>query len=1262
MAGKDTNYKAVNLLFKSKGLIARDAIDRCPEHTYLNLDGCLEREENAISTRFGNVLINRDPAGGGTSNYLLPQAPVTLAYMRALGGAAFRYAVLADGSLWRRSGLTQGAYTQVLPASSLSGGLSTSLVFSLFSSSQPWLLLCDGKQTLKDSGTGTPVRVGLIPPVQPAAAQAYGAQIQVLDIFGEGYGLDSSYTLGGGATLNSNYLTTTAITSTGLQSVTVTGLGDGGVIEFPITEGMWLYVAGLHFETVQVVSVTSSTSTLVTFTAVFSYTHPAVTTAIYPLAAAVASASYVSALGGDHYLHSDPTKSFANAPDGMLGFIPITSGVLAGYVGLAVKYNSNITSETYNMVNVPAATGYNPGAGPGTTPPYQFPFISINVPASSTGTISAATPVTLDLSCYDPNDLIVLVVRVDSPGNISSMSVQFDIANSNYTSSYYTQTLTPVAYQGYLTNPSTTDPTVALADEIYYGTLLATGTSSSSDSFSNLFSEIASTGTSASSTTSGSGALQSTPLSTGPAAWSVIYLQKGNFLPVGNAGQPGLDWSNITAHQVTMTTNTSGSTNVDFNALYIQGGPVGLAVNGAQLSGPSSFAGVGYDYRYIYYNANTGTPSNPSPSQVFSTTVTNPGAESTLIVMRQAIQVQGQYSSDPQVTHVQIYRRGGVMGDDWLYLDQIPNTAGSGTWTYKDVLPDTAVTQSNVLGLANDPPVTSTLQNPVNTTLSATLTPTPDPTTANPNTPTLLTVNVAAGTFVPNQIVNIGSSTNFEQTAVVTGGTNTFTAWVQLTHAIGEQVTAFSMPAVPCTLSALAYNQLWLGGDPNNPHFLYYSKPGYLENFPPQNYIPCGSPSNPIVEIVNFRGTLFVGTLGDTWYQIFPGSPPRAQVTGSKHGPVTSLGNAQTENEVWYGSADGIRTFRGSDGPYMSLPIEWLWRDNPLTPVELLDTTQLSRMLLAFRNSTAIVVYIGQDGNPHRILYDTNYKRWRNDDIPVTAMCLETDTNTLVYSKPMTIPGSGSGWAVVFDTFTQDYDDGGWVAGALVQLPISMTLQTPYMDFGAPNNPKQFNTLTIDANPNGQTLYPVLLFDDNNGTVTPVTPSPSSFTGTVRGKFQFTVNSGFGQQAYRIAMQITAAATAAPIVYQADLYAAELADSRAGYDTYWVKMGADESKIVKQGFFDYTTAAGQSVAVALYADGNTSPYYTFALPPNPSRMNVPIRVRFPMQLLRQFRLVAVSAQPWQLWSSVQMDWKPVMGGGNPSVKGYRRADLGDITP
>jgi hypothetical protein len=451
---------------------------------------------------------------------------------------------------------------------------------------------------------------------------------------------------------------------------------------------------------------------------------------------------------------------------------------------------------------------------------------------------------------------------------------------------------------------------------------------------------------------------------------------------------------------------------------------------------------------------------------------------------------------------------------------------------------------------------------------------------------------------------------------------------------------------------------VWYAGDTNNPHYLYYANKGYGgECVSPQNYIPCGTPSDPIVLVVNKRGTLFVSTLS-TWYQIFPGNPPYAQSTGSKHGAVASFGWGDAEGELYYEAADGIRTFKGSDGTYKSLPIEWLWRDNPLTPIPLIDTTQLSKILGAYVNSEAIFVYIGQDGNRHRLTWNSEYNIWRNDNVPATALYLEADTNTLVYSIPITIPGTGSGWVIVYDSYSQDYDDGGWVAGVLAQSPIPITLQTPYLDAGAPNNQKQFNVLTIDANPNGQILTPTLLFDGNNGNVATVIPSPATFTGAVRNKFVFQIAAGFGQQAYEISLQITGAVTAAPILYQAEMYAAVLADQRSSYDTYWVTLSnTNETKLVKQCFVDYTTIAGNTLLLEIFADGNLTPYFTIVLPENTSRSEVPMRVRFPAKILRLFRMIITSTAKYQLWSPVQLMWKM-----NATQSGFQRLDLGDTTP
>jgi len=379
------------------------------------------------------------------------------------------------------------------------------------------------------------------------------------------------------------------------------------------------------------------------------------------------------------------------------------------------------------------------------------------------------------------------------------------------------------------------------------------------------------------------------------------------------------------------------------------------------------------------------------------------------------------------------------------------------------------------------------------------------------------------------------------------------------------------------------------------------------------------------------------------------------QTTGSKHGSPASFDWCITENEVWEQSYDGIRSFSGSGSQYRSLIIEWLYRNNPLTPIPLVNLSQLSNVISVFKNNTITLAYNGQDGNVHRLRYNTSYQRWRNDDVAATAMLVETDTNQFLYSYPITA-GTQSGWAIAFEDINRDYDDGGWVNGALVQVPIALNLQTPYLDLGTPNNQKQWNNVTVDANPNNQTITAELLFDDNNGSVAPITLG--TCTGNIRQKFQFPVNAGLGQQAYRTSVQLTSSVTAAPIIYQADIDTALLAEQNTTYDSYWIKFGVDESKLVKQTYIDYTCALPLSVSV--YADGGTVPYYTLTLAANPTRSEVPTRVRMPALKLRLFRMVItiVGGTPetgqFQVWSAIQVDQKMIIGQG---AKGYNRSEL-----
>jgi hypothetical protein len=179
----------------------------------------------------------------------------------------------------------------------------------------------------------------------------------------------------------------------------------------------------------------------------------------------------------------------------------------------------------------------------------------------------------------------------------------------------------------------------------------------------------------------------------------------------------------------------------------------------------------------------------------------------------------------------------------------------------------------------------------------------------------------------------------------------------------------------------------------------------------------------------------------------------------------------------------------------------------------------------------------------------------------------------------------------------------------------------------------------------GQVLTVQLLFDDGIAPITLATVN----TGSTRQKVQLPVNAGLGQESYKMSVVLTIPALVAPILYQVNLYAAVLAANRSTFDTYWVKANTDESKLFKEGYFDYTSVA--PITVSLYADGSTTPYYTFTLPTNTARASVPQRVRFPAIKCRMWRCVATSDQAFQWWTAPFVEWKPA------GASGYQRMEL-----
>lgn len=1340
---QDVAYKPVEMVYESRGLIARDVADECPPNTYLNMMNCYERAENAMSSRYGTQIVNRDPTGIGTTNYFFA-FPVTSLARLTYKTAAYRYAGDSSGALYRRVGNTQGQYMSIF--SGLSGKPFGSVEQSCFGSSQPYLFIYDQNTSIKDMGTGVPQLTGIDPspytlnvvPYSPlltlinnfASGNSYttsgfssawtytpltGLQAvsgQTVTDFSEFFGVQptgaGTFSIAGGTTSASATAPASATNSTiysGFPSSVITGsetvslsLGlsgggshlpgrsgaidvnlsysiDSGVSFIPFysqsgSQGTFfgaalsISILGLtNINTLQVkvevdvfasggtptVNATVSTINAIIASAdvfgditdgMLSVLNTNGTLAI-PIASVISTglgsglytaltittqvphglsgAQMVSIYGSSNDLVDGFYAAIVASTTTLIVpylspvFISSTGGVLGG--GAAAPSTCVLTNEYSNPYPTQmSAWGFYQQVPTSTT---AFPIGSWQgtVAQNTTATVGVTVPINLNINNQaTDDDLIVLTLAVGDPAAIDNIRIQFDINGSGYTSAYYYKDISPAYYQSgvqQLENAYTTTEQQIFADTL------------------NLLE-----GQPPNSTTA---QLQPANISTGQGAWQTVLLRRGDFVPVGQAGQSGSDWAAVSGWQIVFTTNTVGSSTVATNGLYFQWG-----------YGPSSFGGVGYDYRQTYFNALTQTESNGTPIQQFNPQFGYLSSEAPPTFLRQAAQVTGQYSTDPQVSHIRIYRRGGIRSDNWFLIDQVPNLINIPTFVYKDVIPDAALAQSPGLALDNDPPVTSTLQVPIATTLLNATT-SPGSTIYSLFAAQLVTVANAAAVFVVDQIVVVGNATNLEQVRVIAGGTGQFTAIIRLQHNAGDPVNVFSVPRQPCDQCAIAYNQQWLAGDLNNPNFLYYSKPGYPENFGPQNYISVGGSGDIINAVVNWGGTLYVGTQ-ISWYQIVGGATPYWVPTRSQHGIVAKKGWTETEGGIMYRAADGLRLFRGAEGTYMTLPIEWVYRQVPTTPLPLTDPTKISLDILAFYQNAVYESYISlsNSGQRYRMIYDTSYNRFRIDDVPATAMLWEEDTNVLLVARQISAGPNGGAYAIVQDQ-VGDYDDGGWSSGALVQNALNLDIQTPFRDLKSPHFAKQWNVLETDANTQGQSLTTTLHFDTEPPVDIPLFPGN---TGMVRDKIQSQINDGEGQEAYSMSIEHTMEITVAPTLFQENIYAAVLADQRSSSDSYWFTFGTKASKLVKQGYFDYTST--DIITYKLFADGSTTAYWTFTLPPAPDRAVV--RVRFgnndnvnSAKILRLFRMIATCPGSYQDWANPRIEWKLVAEGSSYSV-------------
>jgi hypothetical protein len=738
--------------------------------------------------------------------------------------------------------------------------------------------------------------------------------------------------------------------------------------------------------------------------------------------------------------------------------------------------------------------------------------LSAVVPASTTATISQSFGTKLfpisETVYGNQSDYIGIYLGSPTgtspafdPNQIQSITLKFDCGDGSFNSDYFYKVIAQGPLQNLVsTSTSSTDPTTALTDALL---------SSSLNLYGNQPGGIG-------------------ELNTGTNTWTPLLFQLSDFAASGRAdyNDPVYNWSNVNGYQIQIVTNNNTSVTVGVAALVLFGG-----------AGPDTLGGVAYDYVWTWFNPVDGTESNPSP---LMTNQDPPNGTNWVYPRRQPVLLNINWNMwqsgsppyainwDRQATYARIYRRGGTLGDNFRRIDQVPiNPATGGTLQYIDTVPDYQIAGSPIVSFKNDVPVPSLLPVPVNTTLSAAIT---------GGSWQAVTPVSMANIFVGQQ-VTLGNPTaiqnNFE-TVVVTSinGTSSFNAYVQNNHSVGDQVQASIKPGQPVFGMVIAFNRAWYWGDPNNPSTLYFSAGNAPQYVSEANNVIVSTPDDYITAVVPYKGNMWVSCIKSGWWMIPPDTPATQAPypTACKHACVAPFGYVATEEMIVYQGPDGIRGFAGGASVYLTQMIEFIFQGVGTTPIVEADLTQLTQTVIAYWNMMVFVSYIGTDGKRHRIIYHQEYKRFRNDDADAQCIFLEADTNLLIY-------GDSNG-LVHIDRQDLPYDESN-NGGLLAEGPIAMNMQTAYNFQGSPANQKQYQALQLDVNTGGQELNVAVLFNDGE-IVVPL----GTFSNTQRGKINFSINNGLGQQAYKCSLQITGNVTAFAYLYQTTIEALVLPRTR----------------------------------------------------------------------------------------------------------------------
>src|SRR5271170_833491 len=185
-------YVSYPLVLSSKGLNARNTIDRMPPNTWWNFDNAECRQENSIASRLGRTVISAEPPVLGGLNTPLADLNVhTLARLKGLE-VNTRYAG-AGTNLYRSTiPLEISSYIPINGAFILSGNRFSVANYRPADTGNPAIFFADTNAMVKDFGINNSLtqdlveQWGIFPPTAPPTLSIGTQLTEMIDEFDAG--------------------------------------------------------------------------------------------------------------------------------------------------------------------------------------------------------------------------------------------------------------------------------------------------------------------------------------------------------------------------------------------------------------------------------------------------------------------------------------------------------------------------------------------------------------------------------------------------------------------------------------------------------------------------------------------------------------------------------------------------------------------------------------------------------------------------------------------------------------------------------------------------------------------------------------------------------------------------------------------------------------------------------------------------------------------------------------------------------------------